>query len=124
MLERRENIIIEKTEKFADRIIDACNYLTKNRYANREMVSQMLRSGTSIGANTAESQYAQSRPEFLSKLSIALKEANETKFWLGRIHKAGFLTETEYDSMLHDNVEIIKILTSITGTIKKSNNSQ
>ena len=118
-MNRKENIIIGKTERFADRIVDMCNFLKNNRKANKDMINQILRSGTSIGANIAESQYAQSRPDFLSKLSIALKEANETNFWLKRIHTAGYLMDREYESMNSDNVEIIKILTSITKSLKQ-----
>ena len=121
MLNRKENIIIEKTERFADRIVDMCNFIKSNRKANKDMINQILRSGTSIGANIAESQYAQSKPDFLSKLSIALKEANETKFWLNRIHTAGCLLDREYESMNSDNIEIIKILTSITKSLKQFN---
>ena len=85
----------------------------------REMLTQVLRSGMSIGANTAESQYAQSTADFLTKLTIALKEANETRFWINRIYTGGYLSEQEYTSILSDNEEIIKILTSITATVKR-----
>ena len=120
MLNRNENIIVEKTEKFADRIIKMCKYLSKKRSGDKDMIRQIYRSGTSIGANTAESQYAQSRADFLTKLTIALKEANETKYWLGRLHSGKNLTDKEYESIKMDNEEIIKILTSITGKVKRS----
>ena len=120
MLDRPENVIVKKTEAFADRIVKMCRYLSEKKCGNVEMVKQIVRCGTSVGANTAESQYAQSRADFLSKLSIALKEANETKFWLGRLYAAEHLTKGEYDSILNDNVEIIKLLTSITKTVKSS----
>ena len=118
MLNRPENVIVKKTEAFADRIVKMCRYLSDGKCDNMEMVKQIVRCGTSIGANTAESQYAQSRADFLSKLTIALKEANETKFWLTRLYSAKHLTEKEYNSILNDNVEIIKLLTSITKTVK------
>ena len=120
MLNRNENIIVEKTEKFADRIIKMCKYLSKKRSGDKDMIRQIYRSGTSVGANTAESQYAQSRADFLTKLTIALKEANETKYWLGRLHSGNNLTDKEYESIKADNEEIIKILTSITGKVKRS----
>jgi four helix bundle protein len=120
MLNRNENIIVKKTEQFADRIIKMCKYLSKKRSGDKDMIRQIYRSGTSVGANTAESQYAQSRADFLTKLTIALKEANETKYWLGRLHSGNNLTDKEYDSIKTDNEEIIKILTSITGKVKRS----
>ena len=120
MLNRGENIIVKKTEQFADRIIKMCKYLSKKRSGDKDMIRQIYRSGTSVGANTAESQYAQSRADFLTKLTIALKEANETKYWLGRLHSGNNLTDKEYESIKADNEEIIKILTSITGKVKRS----
>ncbi len=120
MMERRENIVVKKTELFADRIVKMCKYLAKKKSGDSDMLRQIYRSGTSIGANTAESQYAQSRADFLTKLTIALKEANETKYWLGRICSCELLTEKEYESIILDNEEIIKLLTSITGTVKRS----
>ena len=118
MLNRPENIVVRKTEDFADRIVKMCKYLSKKKVGNPEMLKQIVRSGTSVGANTAESQYAQSKADFLTKLTIALKEANETKFWLARLYAAEHLSETEYNSIINDNVEIIKLLTSITKTVK------
>ena len=120
MMERAENIIVKKTELFADRIIKMCKYLSKKKSGDKDMIRQIYRSGTSVGANTAESQYAQSRADFLTKLTIALKEANETKYWLGRLHSGKNLTDKEYESIKTDNEEIIKILTSITGKVKRS----
>ena len=119
-MERHENVIVIKTERFADRILKMCKYLSRKKTDDREMLKQVYRSGTSIGANLAESQYAQSRPDFLTKLSIALKEANETKYWLARLHTKGCLSESEYESINSDCEEIIKILTSITKTVKGS----
>ena len=118
MLERRENIIVKKSEIFADRIIKMSKYLAKKKTGDKDMIRQIYRSGTSIGANVAESQYAQSRADFLTKMTIALKEANETHYWLGRLYSSGILTDKEYDSINSDSEEIIKLLTSITGTVK------
>ena len=119
-MKRTENIIVQKTEMFADRIVKMCKYLSMRNITDKDMLNQIYRSGTSIGANTAESQYAQSRADFLTKLTIALKEANETNYWLGRLHTTGLLSDKEYDSIHSDNIELIKILTSITGTVKKT----
>ena len=122
-MKRPENIIVVKTEAFADRIIKMCRYLQKTKKGEIDSIRQVYRSGTSIGANTAESQYAQSRADFLTKMSIALKEANETNFWLGRLHTEEALTDEEYDSIHTDIVEILKILVSITKTVKYNNES-
>ena len=120
MMERPENVVVKKTEVFADRIVKMYKYLLGKRQDNVEMLKQIVRSGTSVGANTAESQYAQSKADFLTKLTIALKEANETKFWLQRLYAANYLSEPEYESIMDDNVEIIKLLTSITKTVKSN----
>ena len=82
------------------------------------MSKQIYRSGTSIGANIAESRYAQSPADFVSKLSIALKESGETEYWLKSLHGGGFLTEEEFSSVYNDNVEIGKMLTSSIKTMK------
>ena len=119
-MKRPENVIVKKTEEFADRILKMYKYLLARHSSDKDMLRQVYRSGTSIGANTAESQYAQSRADFLTKLTIALKEANETKFWIGRLYSNGSLTEQEFSSINSDAEEIIKLLTSITGTVKKS----
>ena len=98
MLPRKENIIAEKGEHVFSR--------------------QIVRSGTSIGANVAESKFAQSRADFVSKLSIALKEANETEYWLRKLKSGEYITAYQYQSMHHDNEEIVKILVSIIKTCK------
>ena len=119
MLERRENVIVEKSELFADRIVRMHKYLSKKRECNSDILKQIVRSGTSVGANVAESRFAQSEADFLTKLTIALKEANESKFWLKRLYAGNFLNDKEYDSILKDNEEIISILVKITGTMKQ-----
>jgi len=83
------------------------------------MSMQIYRSGTRIGANIAESRYAQSPADFVSKLSIALKESGETEYWLKSLYGGGFLTEEEFSSIYNDNVEIGKMLTSSIKTMKK-----
>ncbi len=120
MQNKRENVIVEKSEKFADRVIKMCKYLTKKKSDDKDMIRQIYRSGTSIGANIAESQYAQSRADFLTKMTIALKEANENHFWLARLHSGENLTDKEYQSINFDCEEIIKLLTSITATVKET----
>ncbi len=83
------------------------------------MSKQLLRCGTSIGANTRESKNAQSRMDFLNKLNIALKEADETEYWLDLLHETRYLNDIAYNSLNSDCAEIIKILTSIIRRLKE-----
>lgn len=85
------------------------------------MSKQLLRCGTSIGANVREGLYAQSRKDFISKLNIALKEAGETDYWLEVIHSADYFSDEEYKSLKDDNDELLKLLTSIIKTTKENN---
>jgi four helix bundle protein len=84
------------------------------------MSKQLLRCGTSIGANTRESKNAQSRMDFLSKLNIALKEADETEYWLDLLHETGYLDESQFNSLQSDCKELIAILVSIIKTLKET----
>lgn len=119
MMPRKENIIEIKSDLYSDRIVKMYQVLTSQR--NEHILSkQILRSGTSIGANVAESQSAQSDADFVSKMSIALKEANESLYRLKKLHKGNIITENEFISMQADNTELIKLLTSIIKT-KKGN---
>ena len=120
MMPKKENVIVDKTELFADRIVNMYKYLLNKKERNEAILKQVVRSGTSIGANAAEGQYAQTKADFLTKMSIALKEANETKFWLNRLYKGGFLSTKEYKSIITDNEEILNILVKITGTTKEN----
>lgn len=97
--------------------IAKCYRYLNDKKKETVMSKQILRCGTSIGANVREGLYAQSRKDFISKLNIALKEAGETDYWLDVIHTAGYLTEDEYDSLKGDNDELLKLLTAI---IKKT----
>ena len=108
----------EKSFLFAVRIVKLCNYLVKKKKVY-SLSKQLLRAGTSIGANLAESQQAQSRPDFISKLSIALKEAVETNYWLRLLHASNYLTDLEFRSIITDCQEIEKMLTSIIKTSKE-----
>ncbi len=111
----KDNLIAGKSKQFAVRIIRLYQYLTEN---NREFVlsKQILRSGTSIGANVREAIQAQSRKDFIAKMQIALKEASETEYWLELLHETDYLSDKEYDSIAADCLEINKILTSIVKT--------
>lgn len=123
MTQRKENIIQTKTEAYSIRIIKLYQYLQKTKQ-EKTLSRQILRSGTSIGANVAESRNAQSGADFISKLSIALKEADETAFWLKSLFCGDYITEPQYISMRNDNEEIIKILVSIIKTMKTKINQE
>ena len=120
MTEPRNNIIVEKSENFADRITRMYRYLSDRRLGDKDMLKQIVRSGTSVGANVSEGQFAQSKADFLTKMTIALKEANETRYWLKRLYAFGSLSEKQYASIIADNEEIISILTIITRTTKEN----
>lgn len=113
----KKNIIKEKTFEFAKEIV----YLYKNLADNKEFVlsNQILRSGTSIGANVREAEHAQSKADFIHKLSIALKEANETEYWLDLLYETQYMTIEMFQNIKNKIVEILKLLTSIINTSKK-----
>ena len=113
-----ENIVEVKSYHFAVRITKLYRFLRNNK---KEFVisKQLLRSGTSIGANIAESQRAQSRADFISKLSIAHKEVYETKYWLRLLHDTDYLSDIQSASIMSDCIELEKLLTSILKSAKK-----
>ena len=115
-------MIGEKSFQFAVRIVNLCRYLQQDK---REFVlsKQLLRSGTSIGANVTEAKQAQSRADFVSKNAIALKEAAETNYWLRLLHATDYLSDAEYRSIRRDCTELEKILTSIIQTTKEKSES-
>ena len=119
MMSRKENAIEIKSGLYSDRIVKMYQYLTSHRHENI-LSKQILRSGTSIGANVAESFNAQSDADFVNKMNIALKEADESLYWLKKLRAGNFITEKEFASMETDNTEIIKLLTSIVKTKKKN----
>ena len=110
----KESIIKDKSKEFALRIIKLYKYLTVTA-VNKEFVlsKQVLRSGTSIGANVKEALRGQSRPDFRAKMSIALKEASETEYWLELLHESEYIGDDAFESVINDNIEIIKVLTKI-----------
>ncbi len=116
----RESIVGEKSVAFGKRIAKCYRYL-KDKKKESVMSKQLLRCGTSIGANVREGLYAQSRKDFISKLNIALKEAGETDYWLEVIHSADYFSDEEYKSLKDDNDELLKLLTSIIKTTKENN---
>ena len=108
----------EKSFRFAVRIVNLCRYLQTER---KEYVlsKQLLRSGTSIGANVAESQQAQSKADFTNKLNIALKEAYETNYWLRLMFETQYLNTQEFESIVADCKELEKLLIAIVKTSKE-----
>ena len=113
------DIIIEtKSFDFAVRIVKMCRYLAEEK-KEHVLSKQLLRSGTSIGANVAEAERGQSRADFVAKMTIALKEANETYYWLRLIYKTDLINEKAFRSMENEIKEIISILTAICKTAGK-----
>jgi len=115
----KRNVLKEKSFDFALQII----HLYKILISKQEYVfsKQMLRSGTSIGANVREAEYAQSRADFIHKLSIALKEANETDYWIELLHLSGYLTDEDFHKSKSGISEQLRLLTSIINTSKNNN---
>ena len=114
-----ENILKEKSFLFALRVVKLAQYLNSDK---KEYVlsKQVLRSGTSIGALICEAEYAQSKPDFIHKLSIGLKEANETKYWLRLLKDCNYLNNKTSESLLDDIEHLIKMLSSSTKTAKEN----
>ncbi len=119
MLEKPANVLENKVENFTNRIIKMVKYL-KGKYVDSSILNQVLRSGLSIGANVSEAKFAQSRADFVHKMSIALKEANETKYWIEKLHAAEYLSEVEFSSINTDCKEVVALLVSIVNTTKKN----
>ena len=111
-----QSVVGDKSLAFAKRIAKCFRHL-RDKKRESVMSKQLLRSGTSIGANVREGLYAQSRKDFISKLNIALKEAGETDYWLDVIHSAEYFTDDEFNSLKADNNELLRLLISI---IKKT----
>ena len=119
--EKKDNVVLIKSEDFAVRIINLYKYLVKEK--NEFVLSkQILRSGTSIGANANEAICGVSKKDFLAKMHIAFKECNETLYWLRLLFRADYINETEYNSVLSDCNELIFILSSITKSTAESIN--
>ena len=118
-----DNTAKDKSKKFALRIIKLYKYLA---YEKKEFVlsKQILRAGTSIGANLVEAERGQSKKDFLAKIYIALKESAETAYWLELLHDSEYITKEEYDSLYNDCEELIKMLTASTKTTSASLNPQ
>ncbi|MCD6653950.1 MAG: four helix bundle protein [Sulfurovum sp.] len=115
------SILAEKSYKFAIRIVKLNVYL-KDEKKEYTLSKQLLRSGTAIGALVSEAQYAQSKADFINKLSIGLKEANESRYWIRLLKDCDYLNDSMANSIYSDAEELIKILTSSINTTKEKNN--
>lgn len=113
----KENILIDKSIDFGARIVKLHRYLVKEKHETI-LSKQILRSGTSIGANINEAQYGQSKADFISKLQIALKETAETEYWLHILQKSDYIDEQQASSLLNDCLEIKRVLISSVNTAK------
>lgn len=118
-----ENTVKYKSRKFAIRIINLYKYLCGNKQ-EYVMSKQLLRSGTSIGANIAESRCAISKRDFLNKVYLALKECEETLYWLDLLYETEYLSENEYNSMKNDCEELRKMMSATTKTVGSSLNNR
>ena len=112
-----DNIIRNKSYAFAIRIVNAYKFLTNDQH-EYILSKQLLRSGTAIGALVRESEHAQSRADFINKLSIALKEANETEYWILLLRRTDYISQMEFDSIVQDCRAVVRILISIVRTSK------
>ena len=113
------NVIKDKSKAFAIRIVRLYRYLCDEK-KERVLSKQLLRSGTSIGANVAEALAAISKKDFLSKMYISFKECCETEYWLELLHDTEYLSDDEFISINEDNIELKKLLSSITFTTSKN----
>lgn len=116
----KESLVYNKSLNYAIRIVNLYNYMVEIR-KETIMSKQLLRCGTSIGANVSEALCAESTADFIHKLSISHKEANETLYWLTLLSKTTYLSEEEYQSMRKDCEELRKLLSSIILTLKQKN---
>lgn len=112
-----ENIVRDKSKRFAIRIVALSRYLQEAEH-EYVLARQILRSGTSIGANIAEAEYAASRKDFLNKYIIALKETAETLYWLELLHDTALIDGSQFDSLQEDATELLRILKAITKKLK------
>ena len=117
----RDSIILKKSKAFALRVIKLYKYLNEQK---REHIlsKQILRSGTSIGANVKEAVYAQSRADFTAKLFIAQKECAETEYWLELLHESDYIIKNEFDSIYGDCQELMNMIVASTKTLQGKNN--
>ena len=115
------NVIAQKSKAFAVRIVRLSRYMQQSQ-TEFILSKQIVRSGTSIGANVYEATQAFSHADFSHKMSIALKESVETQYWLELLHETDFLSSSEFQSLYEDNQELTRLLTAILNTARKNSN--
>ncbi len=122
MKDPKDNIVVQKSFNFAVRCVNLYKYLCYKTILKEFVISkQLLRSGTSIGANIEEAMGAQSTADFLSKLSVSYKEARESKYWIKLLHETDYISDEEYNSLIEDIDELINIIAKIKLTTEKNN---
>lgn len=114
-----DNATFMKALDFSVRIVKLCRYLTEEK-GEHVLSKQILRSGTSIGANISEALAAESKEDFIHKFHISFKEGNETKYWLLLLHRTDFITDREFESLARDCQELRKLMGAIISTAKKN----
>jgi len=114
----KDNVLKDKSYRFALRIIKLCKYLNESQ--EYTLSKQLLRSGTAIGALVRESEFAQSKADFISKLHIALKEANETQYWLSLLYDSSYLNQKMHESIRPETDELISLWVASIKTSKSN----
>ena len=117
-----ESVLRDKAKAFAKEIVLCCRQIKAN-YKESVLTNQLLRSGTSIGANLHEAQYAQSTKDFISKFEIALKECYETEYWLELLHETGYIHDEQYKPLQNDCGAIRRMLIASINTTKNNKQS-
>lgn len=115
----KENILVDLSKQFAVDIVNLCTEIKEHRKSN-VLLNQLLRSGTSIGANIHEANYASSKADFINKFQIALKECYETDYWLGLFKDTSMIAQSEYDTLFFQCSKIRKLLISSITTAKSN----
>lgn len=115
----KENILVDLSKQFAVDIVNLCTEIKEHRKSN-VLLNQLLRSGTSIGANIHEANYASSKADFINKFQIALKECYETDYWLALFRETNMITASEYDALFSQCSKIRKLLISSVTTAKNN----
>ena len=115
----KENTLVDLSKQFAVNIVNLCTEIKENRKSN-VLINQLLRSGTSIGANIHEANYASSKADFINKFQIALKECYETDYWLGLFKDTNIITDEEYNSLFSQCSKLRKLLISSVTTAKQN----
>ncbi len=117
----KENILIDLSKQFAVRIVNLCTDIKERKQGNI-LLNQLLRSGTSVGANIHEANYASSKADFINKFQIALKECYETDYWLGLFKDTNMITSQEYTALFSQCSKIRKLLIASITTAKNTEN--